>query len=152
MQQGRKCELKLGDLNANGLAFAFASLGEPGGEAIGEAFGSEAETGFEAAVGDGKSVVKISGIGEVAHAELIEPFDWTGFALATDEDIDLKFLSVHEVMITPGSKAQNVARVAKNSGGGRRLSGLAPAQARHGSLRSEPLDEYTQTSIQKIER
>jgi hypothetical protein len=81
--------------NLDGLAFAFAALGQPGGEAFGEALGSEAETGFEAAVGEGQGVVEIGGVGEIAHGELIEPFEGTGAALAVDEYLDLKFLGVH---------------------------------------------------------
>ena len=39
------------DFDLDGLAFAFAALGEPGGEAFGETLGSQAEAGFQAAVG-----------------------------------------------------------------------------------------------------
>ena len=96
------------NLNANGLAFTFAALGEPGGETFREAFGSEAEAGFQASVGDGESVVELGGVGEVAHAELIEPVERAGFALTVDEDIDLKFLGVHRLMITPWLERQDL--------------------------------------------
>jgi hypothetical protein len=96
------------NLNANGLAFTFAALGEPGGETFREAFGSEAEAGFQASVGDRESVVELGGVGEVAHAELIEPVERAGFALPVDEDIDLKFLGVHRLMITPCLERQDL--------------------------------------------
>lgn len=93
-------------MNAHGLAFTFAALGEPGGEAFGEAFWSEAEAGFQASVGDGESVVELGGVREVAHAELIEPVERAGFTLTVDEDIDLKFLGVHRVRIAPWLEKQ----------------------------------------------
>ena len=96
-------------MNANGLAFTFAALGEPGGEAFGEAFGSEAEAGFQAAIGNRESVVELGGVGEVAHAELVEPVHRAGFTFTADEDIDLEFLGVHKAMITPWLERQNFA-------------------------------------------
>ena len=68
----------------DGLACAFAALREPGGEAFGKAFGSEAVAGFDAAVGGGECVVEVSGICEIAHAELIEPLERTSAALAAN--------------------------------------------------------------------
>ena len=71
----------------DGLAFAFATLGEPRAEAFSKAFRSEAETGFDLAVSNGKSIVKVGGVGEVAHAELIEPIERAGAALPANNDI-----------------------------------------------------------------
>ena len=85
--------------NLDGLAFAFAALGEPGGEAFGETLGGQAEAGFEAAIGKRKGVVEIGGIREIAHGELIEPFEGAWAALAADQDVDLKFLRVHGIRI-----------------------------------------------------
>jgi hypothetical protein len=85
----------------DGLAFAFAALGQPSGEAFGEALGGQAEAGFEAAVGERKGVVEIGGVGEIAHGKLIEPFERAGAALAEDQDVDLKFLRIHIGMIAP---------------------------------------------------
>ena len=85
--------------NLDGLAFAFAALGEPGGEAFGETLWSQAKTGFEAAVGEGEGVVEVRGVREIAHRKLIEPFERTGSALAANEDVDLEFLCVHEIRI-----------------------------------------------------
>ena len=77
------------------MTFAFAALTEPCGEAFSEASGSEAEAGFNAAVGDGERVVEIGGVGEIAHAELVEPVERTGLFLAVDDDIDRELLRVH---------------------------------------------------------
>ncbi len=78
-----------------GLAFAFAALCEPGGQALGEAFGSEVETGFDLAISDRKRVVEVGGVGEVAHAELIEPIERAGAGFAADDNVDGEFLRVH---------------------------------------------------------
>lgn len=83
--------------NLDRLAFAFAALGQPGGEAFGETLGGEAKAGFEATVGEGKGVVEVGGVGEIAHGELIEPFERAGAALTADEDVDLEFLGVHGI-------------------------------------------------------
>jgi hypothetical protein len=83
------------DFDEHGLAFAFAALGEPSGEAFGETFGSEAIASFDAAVGDGERVVEIGGVGEIAHAELVEPIERAGVFLAEDDDVDGELLRVH---------------------------------------------------------
>ena len=41
------------------LTFAFAALGQPVGEALGKTCGSETVAGFNAAVGERESIVKI---------------------------------------------------------------------------------------------
>jgi hypothetical protein len=69
-------------------------------------FGGEAEAGFELAFGDGESVVKVGGVGEVSHAELIEPVEWAGAGFAPDNDVYIEFLRVHgieqgELKLTP---------------------------------------------------
>ena len=87
------------------LAFPFATLRQPGGESFRETFGSEPETCFEAAIGKGQGVVEISGIREVAHAELVQPVERTGFLLTANDDIHLKFLRVHGEMIAPRAKS-----------------------------------------------
>jgi hypothetical protein len=83
------------NFDGDGLAFAFAALGEPGGEAFGEAFGCEAEAGFDAAIGDGERVVEVGGVGEIAHAELVEPIKRAGLFFAVDKNVDGELLSVH---------------------------------------------------------
>jgi hypothetical protein len=77
------------------LAFAFATLGKPSRETFGKTFRSEAVAGFYAAIGDRKRVVKIGGIGEIAHAELVQPIEGTGFSLAANENVDGELLRVH---------------------------------------------------------
>ena len=79
----------------NGLAFAFAALREPGAEAFGEAFWREAEADFDFSIGEGKGVVEVGGVGEVAHAELIEPIERAGASFAADNHVYIKFLCVH---------------------------------------------------------
>lgn len=94
--------LQHGDFDEDGLAFAFAALGEPGGEALGEAFRSEAIAGFYAALGDGERVVEIGGVSEIAHAELVEPVEGAGLFLAEDEDVDRELLGVHASILALG--------------------------------------------------
>lgn len=80
----------------HGLAFALATLRQPGGKAFGEPFGGEAEAGFDPAIRDRKRVVKVSRVGEIAHAELIEPIERAGAAFAANHHVDIEFLRVHE--------------------------------------------------------
>ncbi len=89
----------MGHFDADRFAFSLATLREPRREPIRKAPGGEAEAGLNAAVGGGESIVKFSGIGEIAHAELIEPLEGTGLALTANEDIDVKFLRVHGLRI-----------------------------------------------------
>ena len=95
-------ELERFDFDEEGLAFAFAALGEPGGEAFGEAFGREAVAGFDAAVSDGESVVEIGGVGEIAHAELVEPIEGAGLFVAENDDVDGELLRVHASILALG--------------------------------------------------
>ena len=78
------------------LAFAFAALREPRPQAFGEALRSEAVAGFDFAGSDGERVIKIGGVGEIAHAELIEPIEGTGASLTANHHVDFEFLCVHE--------------------------------------------------------
>jgi len=94
-------ELQEFHFNLDGLAFAFAALGQPGRKAFGEALRGQAEAGFKAAVGEGQGVVEVGGIGEIPHGELIQPLKEARATLSADEDIDLEFLSVHGIRIAP---------------------------------------------------
>ena len=58
--------------------------------------GLHAKAGLEAAFAGGKGVVKIRGICEIAHAETVQPFERTGLAFISDDEIDGEFLRVHE--------------------------------------------------------
>lgn len=91
----RKPALQLRHFDEDGLAFALAALGEPGGEAFGETLGGEAVAGLDAAVGDGESVVEIGGVGEIAHAELVEPIEGAGSFVTKNDDVDGELLRVH---------------------------------------------------------
>ena len=84
-------------MDRDGLAFAFAALGEPGGQALGKAFGREAETGFEFAVSEGEGVVEVGGVGEIPHAELVEQIERTGAGFTADDNIYVEFLGVHKI-------------------------------------------------------
>jgi hypothetical protein len=83
-------------MNRHWLAFAFSSLREPSGQSLGKAFRSEPETGFHSALRDRQRVIKIRGVGKVAHAELIEPFERASSGVSPDDDLYFEFLRVHK--------------------------------------------------------
>jgi hypothetical protein len=78
------------------LTVAFSALIEPCGERRSELIGFNAKAGFETAFACGKRIVKIGGICEIAHAETIQPVERTRLAFISDDEIDGKFLRVHE--------------------------------------------------------
>src|SRR5579883_1309091 len=90
-----------GDLDLHGSALALAALGKPGAKAFGEALRAKPETGLDFAVAEGQGIVKIGGIGEVAHAELIQPFEGAEAFLAANQRLDVEFLGVHGSIVTP---------------------------------------------------
>ena len=77
------------------LPFAFAALRQPRRQAIGKTLWAQAKTRFNLPIGNGQSVVKFNRIGEVTHAELVQPLQRAGAALATNHNIDQKPLRVH---------------------------------------------------------
>lgn len=81
----------------------FAALGEPSGQAFGKLLRSKAEAGFELSIGDGQSVIKISRIGEVAHAELVQPIQRARAPLATNYYVNQKLLRVHGISLASSS-------------------------------------------------
>lgn len=87
--------LKRMNFDEDRLALAFAALGEPGSETFRETLGREAIAGFDAPVGDGERIVEIGGVGEIAHAELIEPVEGAGLFISEDDDVDGELLRVH---------------------------------------------------------
>jgi hypothetical protein len=87
-------------LHYDRLTLAFASLREPCPQTFGKALRRQAEAGFDLAIRQWKSVVEIRGIREIAHAELIEPIQRAGAALAANDYIHFKFLRVHASIIT----------------------------------------------------
>jgi hypothetical protein len=94
------CGLFLGDLDDHGLPLAFAPLREPRAQPLGKALWRQAEAGFDLPIRHGQRVVKIGGIREIAHAELIEPTERAGAALAANDDMYFEFLCVHSAIIT----------------------------------------------------
>jgi len=90
------------------LTFAFAAFGQPVCEALGKTFGRETVAGFNAAVGERESIVKIGRVGEIAHAELVEPIERAGLSFAADEDVDRELLGVH-TSILAGRKVVEAA-------------------------------------------
>lgn len=61
---------------------------------------------FNAAVANGQRIVKLRGIREISHAELIKPFERADSPLAFDDHIDVKFLCVHGISLA--SRASTV--------------------------------------------
>src|SRR2546423_3870906 len=57
--------------------------------------GSYSKAGFDFAFPDRKSVIEFSRVGEVSHAELVEPFQRTWLALSANQQLNLKSLDVH---------------------------------------------------------
>src|SRR6266446_3568569 len=69
----RALKLFLCHLHDYGLAFAFAALRKPRAQAFGETLGRKPKARFDLTFADRKGVVKVRGVGEIPHAELIEP-------------------------------------------------------------------------------
>jgi hypothetical protein len=98
------------------LSFTFAALREPRSEPLGKTIRRQAKAGFHLAVSDGEGVVKFGGIGEVAHAELVEPFERTETALAANQDMYFEFLSIHrEQEYHSGDSRQEKVRLASKN-------------------------------------
>ena len=92
--------LKAGYGELNGLAFAFATLREPSAEAFGKALRRNAKACFHYTFGNWQSVIKLRCIGEIPHAELIEPLKGAHSTLFPSCQLDLKSLGVHLVIIS----------------------------------------------------
>ena len=85
-----------GGEDLDGLDMALAALREPGREGRGKALRCSAEADFHATLGGGEGVIELGGIGEVAHAELIQPLERAGSPLPCNDDVHGQFLRVHE--------------------------------------------------------
>jgi len=85
----------LRDFDANGLSLALSPLREPSRESFGETFWREAEARLDEARGNGEGIVEFGGVGEVAHAELVQPLQGAKIALTANEDLHFEFLGVH---------------------------------------------------------
>jgi len=93
-------------LHNHRLASSFAALRQPTGQAFCKALWREAKTGFDFAVGDGQRIVKLRSVGEVAHAELVQPFERAGAPLAANHYLHRKFLRVHFTELTIARRQQ----------------------------------------------
>jgi len=93
-------------LHHHRLAFTFATLREPCGQAFCEELRRQTKTGFDFAVGDGQRIVKLRSVGEVAHAELVQPFERAGAPLAANHYLHRKFLRVHFTELTIARRQQ----------------------------------------------
>ena len=82
------------------FTLSFTALSEPCPETLRKTLWCKAEAGLYPAVSHGQRVVKVRGVCEIAHAELIEPIERAGAALAANHDIHFEFLRVHAAIIT----------------------------------------------------
>src|SRR5579864_4116246 len=70
------------NLYSHRLPFALATLRQPRAEALGKSLRRHAETRLHPALPHRLSVIEFRGIREVAHAELVQPFQRTNFPVA----------------------------------------------------------------------
>ena len=73
------------NLNLDASTPAFSTLVQPSSKAFCKALWRNAKTGLHFAFGDGQCIVKFRCIGEISHAELIEPIERTCLPLAVYE-------------------------------------------------------------------
>jgi hypothetical protein len=88
------------DLHDYQFTLSFTALSEPCAQTLPKTLWRQAEAGLDPAVSHGERVVKVRGVCEIAHAELIEPIKRAGAALAANHDIHFEFLRVHATIIT----------------------------------------------------
>src|ERR1700688_2684285 len=62
------------------------------------------------ALADRQGVIKFGGVGEVAHAELIQPFQRTSLPCAADDQIYLELLRVHASILTSSPRRHRLLR------------------------------------------
>jgi hypothetical protein len=82
------------------LALAFATLCQPSGQPFGKAVRRNPKARFHFPVADRQRVVKLRGVREVTHTELIEPFQRARAALSANHDIHQKPLRVHGISLS----------------------------------------------------
>ena len=88
------------DLHDYRFTLSFTALSEPCAQTLRKSLWRQAEAGLDPPVSHGQRVVEVRGICEIAHAELIEPIERAGAALAANHDIHFEFLRVHAAIIT----------------------------------------------------
>ena len=77
------------------LTFTLTALGQPCGKTVRKSLRGKTKAGLDNSVSDGKGIVKIGGIGEIAHAELIEPLERASAALPANDHLDSESLRIH---------------------------------------------------------
>ena len=95
----RSLSLRECDTDLHRLTLAFTTLREPSRQAFSETFWGEAKTSFDLAIGDRKGIVKFGRVSEVAHAELIQPFERAELRLAPNDHVYVEFLCVHGLQV-----------------------------------------------------
>jgi len=85
------------DFDLDGVAIAFAALGEPFAERRSKARGIDAQTGFELALAGGQGLVKLARAREIPHAKAVQPIERARTTLATDDYIHVKLSRKHRV-------------------------------------------------------
>src|SRR4029077_6355482 len=87
------------------LAFAFAALCQPSGHPFGNTLRGKPEARLPFSGANRQRVVKVRGVGEVAHAELVQPLQWTGAPLPAKHHVDQKLLRVHSISLSSLQRA-----------------------------------------------
>lgn len=87
------------DFDFDGVAVAFASLGEPFTERGGESRGIDAQAGFKLTFTNRQGVVEFSRAREIPHAEAVQPIERARAPLAADDNIHLKLSRKHRLRI-----------------------------------------------------
>ena len=76
------------NFNFYGLTLALAALREPGGQAFRKTLWRQLKARLNRSVGHRQRIVKLRGIREAAHAELVQPLKRAGTAFAADHYVD----------------------------------------------------------------
>jgi hypothetical protein len=90
----------LGHFDLHELAFAFSALRQPRAETFRKAFRGHAKAGLDSSLGNRQRIVEVSGIREISHAELVEPFQRARTPLPANYYVHFEFLGVHAAIIT----------------------------------------------------
>jgi len=101
------CSRELRYFDADAIPFTLSALRKPGSEALRKTLRSDPEAHFNRPLADWQGIVELRGIGEVAHAELIEPFQRTCSPLSLYHQLYSEFLRVHVVMIAYGVRPRD---------------------------------------------
>src|SRR5262249_27676378 len=92
----RRQQLQNFYFNLDRLPFTFAALREPRSQTLRKTPGRQAETRFQFSFANGQRIVKIGGVREISHRELVQPLQRARSPLASNQHIHLKLLRVHK--------------------------------------------------------